>query len=227
MESTDTLPADAEPAIAPEKPTLPPAPEEECGIPTDIPGILPTPEPAAEPDPLHQQLEAICDSLAELRAEFAAKLRYDEGRQVVIDRQYQELERFRKEEADKHSRAIVNDVICTIDTVEKNATFYEDMEPTPENFAKLLRLFNGFSEDLRDILENNDIFTYRSEPGSEFNAKRQRVLKTIPTADAALDKAIAHSLRWGFETIENRVIRHELVAVHVYKPDAVTETPSH
>ncbi len=184
--------------------------------------------PEHTPDGIARQLEGIATSLQELRGEFASKLRYDEGRQIVIDRQYEELERFRKEEAEKHSRAIVHDLISEIDSVEKNAAFYQGMEPTPENFSKLLRLFNSFSEDLRDLLENNDIITYRSEAGSPFNAKRQRVLKTIPTADAVLDRSVAQSLRWGFETTEGRLIRHELVAVYVCKPapSQTAETPA-
>ncbi len=224
-----TSPEDTEPAV--------PLPEMDATGLSEVPSSLPAEEPPADapqeaplpqPDAISLCLEGIASSLQELRAEFNSKLRYDEGRQIVIDRQHEELERFRKEEAGKLSRALILDIISEIDSVEKNADFYQGMEPTPENFAKLLRLFNGFSEDLRDLLENNDIITYRSEPGTPFNARRQRVLKTVPTTDAELDKTVARSLRWGFETTEGRLIRHELVAVHVCKPaaEAASQAPT-
>jgi len=167
--------------------------------------------------PITRGLDDIMTRLSGLSDDFARKLRYDESKQTIIDRQHAELERYRRDEAFKLSKAIIMDVISEVDSAEKNSKFYENLEDSPENYAKLRKLVLGISDDLRDLLERNDIFAYRSEPGSSFDAKRQRVLKTVPTGDEALAKTIHESVRWGFESAD-KVVRHELVNVYAYDP---------
>ena len=86
--------------------------------------------------------------------------------------------------------------------------------PSPENYAKLRKLVLAHAEDLRDLLENNDIDSFRTEAGAAFNHKRHSVLKTVVTDDPSLAKTIQASLRWGFEK-DGKVIRPEKVAVYV------------
>lgn len=181
-----------------------------------------SPEPPSEAvaidiSPITQGMEELKKQLCELSDGFARKLRQDESKQVIIDRQHAELERYRQDEAFKLSKAIIMDVIAEVDSAEKSSKHYENLDVSPENFAKLKRLVLGISDDLRDLLERNDIYSYRSEPGTPFNAKRHRVLKTIPTGDAALAKTLQESVRWGFEAAD-KVIRHELVNVYAYDP---------
>ncbi len=250
MDNTDTLPTidspeteSMTPSIAIETP-LPPSGDAEGLSPTpplpEIPStadeyISPAPAagtdspPASQelPPAILQQLTAIGSTLENLQQRFDDKLRYDESKQLIIDRQHNELEQFRREEFTKLNRAIIQDVIGEIDSVEKHGKFYEALEATPENFAKLLKLFHEFSEDLRDLLERNDVTAYRSESGDIFDAKRQRVLKTVPTDNASLNRTIEENMRWGFE-LNGKVIRPELVSVYVLRtPQETGEAPSH
>ena len=153
------------------------------------------------------------DALSEA---FAGKLRYDAAKQVIIDRQYAELESFKRAEFAKLSNAIIMDVIDEIDSAEKGTRYFAEQECTPENYEKLKKMLMGTAESLVDLLERNDVYSYRSEPGSAFDAKRQRVLRVVPTEDAAADRTIQESLRPGFER-ENRVLRPEMVAVYALR----------
>lgn len=202
--------------------------EEPCTCEEDvktIPDVDPDIEPGALQDimellsGLGGKLEALQSGQTLLLKDFESKLKYDAGKQAVIDRQHEELERYRHEESAKLSKAIILDIINEVDSAEKNSAFYSALEPTPENFAKLLRLLMQSADDMRDLLERHDITSYRAESGEPFNAKRQRVLKTVPTDKPELDRTVNASMRWGFESPE-RVIRHELVCVNVYKEPA-------
>ena len=158
--------------------------------------------------------------LTDLEKDFASKLKYDASKQQIIDRQHEELERYRSAQAEKVSRGIINDVIQEIDDVEKTQKFYANADPTPENYAKLLKLCMDYSESLRDLLERHDVYAFRSEAGSQFSAKRQRAMRTVPVADEACARTIQESLRWGFEDESGKVIRPEMVNVYVYlQPD--------
>ncbi len=199
---------------------LPPVQEEEpyATEPSEKESALqPSAASAVDFTPITQGLDGIMTRLSGLSDDFARKLRYDESKQTIIDRQHAELERYRRDEAFKLGKAIIMDVISEVDSAEKSSKFYENLEDSPENYAKLKKLVLGTSDDLRDLLERNDIFAYRSEPGSSFDAKRQRVLKTVPTGDEALAKTIHESVRWGFESAD-KVVRHELVNVYAYDP---------
>ncbi len=177
-------------------------------------------EPLNDSAPISHDLQEVLGHLTSqmelLQKSFEEKLKYDESKQTVIDRQYNELERYRHEESTKLSRAIIMDVIGEIDDVEKSNKYYDKLEPTAENFSKLLKLFREFSADLCDLLERHDITSYCCEPGEFFNPKRQRVLKTVLTDRPELDKTVMETARRGFES-DSRIIRHELVNVYVFK----------
>lgn len=183
--------------------------------PTNEPQELPT----VDFSPVLNALSAVDTQLKNLSDDFARKLKYDASKQEIIDRQHAELERYRREEAAKQTRAIVMDLIAEIDGAERSSEHFATAEATPENYAKLLKLVCGYAEDLRDLLENHDVIAYRSEPGTLFNGKRHSALKTIPTDNPELAKSIQSSIRWGFE-MNDKVIRLEKVAVYVLQKPA-------
>lgn len=160
------------------------------------------------------QLTYLQEQMKSIREDFNAKLRYDISKKEIIDRQYQELDAYHREVHEKLSKAIIMDIISEIDGAERSAEHYGALEVTPENYAKLKKLVLAQAEDLRDLLENNDIVSYRTEAGEPFNHRRHSVLKTIPTDDPSLGKTIQASLRWGFEK-DGKVVRPEKVAVYI------------
>lgn len=170
---------------------------------------------------LQTQVTELSASLGTLQAQatklsedFNAKLRYDASKKEIIDKQFQELDAYHREAHEKLSKAIVMDLISEIDGAERSAEHYETLAPTQENYAKLKKLIMSHADDLRDVLENNEIESYRTAPGDPFDHKRHSVLKTIPTDDPTLAKTIQASLRSGYVKAE-KVIRPEKVAVYV------------
>ena len=189
----------------------------------ETPSALPAQETAAVfAEELKCQLDSVKDAvekqIAALRASFESKLKYDKHKEEIIDRQHKELEGYRAGLVQKVSLQIANDIILLIDDTEKLSAFYEKAEYSEANYKKLLKIYMSFSEELRDILDKHDIFAFRCEPGSPFNAKRQRAMKTTETPDQSLDKTVKESLRWGFEN-EGKMIRNEMVNVYVYKEE--------
>lgn len=172
--------------------------------------------PATGETPLSARMDILEQKMDALNEAFAGKLRYDASKQVIIDRQYSELEALRHAEFAKLSNAIIMDVIDEIDAAEKSTRYFENQESTPENYEKMKKMLMGTAESLIDLLERNEVYSYRSEPGSSFNPKRQRVLRVVPTEDSSKDKTIQESLRAGFER-EERVLRPELVAVYAFR----------
>lgn len=170
---------------------------------------------------LQTQVTELSASLGTLQAQatklsedFNAKLRYDASKKEIIDKQFQELDAYHREAHEKLSKAIVMDLISEIDGAERSAEHYESLAPTQENYAKLKKLIMAHADDLRDVLENNEIESYRTAPGDPFDHKRHSVLKTIPTDDPTLVKTIQASLRSGYVK-GDKVIRPEKVAVYV------------
>ncbi len=215
-------PENSEPENAPasEEESVPEPPVEEPS-PSSLPveGEPPVTEDESAPQrpdlsPILEQLTFLQAEMKALRDDFNAKLRYDASKKEIIDRQYQELDAYHREVHEKLSKAIVMDIISEIDGAERSAEHYGALEATPENYAKLKKLVLAQAEDLKDLLENNDIVSYRTEAGEPFNHKRHSVLKTVLTCDPHLAKTIQASLRWGFEK-DGKVVRPEKVAVYI------------
>ncbi len=224
----DELPSEpeAEPQVTgeplPEGEESPAEPEEAAAEPEAAPAQTVDLAPVLEAlSALQTQVTELSASLGTLQAQatklsedFNAKLRYDASKKEIIDKQFQELDAYHREAHEKLSKAIVMDLISEIDGAERSAEHYESLAPTQENYAKLKKLIMAHADDLRDVLENNEIESYRTAPGDPFDHKRHSVLKTIPTDDPTLVKTIQASLRSGYVK-GDKVIRPEKVAVYV------------
>lgn len=224
----DELPSEpeAEPQATgeplPEGEESPAEPEEAAAEPEAAPAQSVDLAPVLEAlSALQTQVTELSASLGTLQAQatklsedFNAKLRYDASKKEIIDKQFQELDAYHREAHEKLSKAIVMDLISEIDGAERSAEHYESLTPTQENYAKLKKLIMAHADDLRDVLENNEIESYRTAPGDPFDHKRHSVLKTIPTDDPTLVKTIQASLRSGYVK-GDKVIRPEKVAVYV------------
>ncbi len=214
-------PAEPEEATA-ETEEVPAQPKEAAAEPEAAPAQTVDMAPVLEAlSALQTQVTELSASLGTLQAQatklsedFNAKLRYDASKKEIIDKQFQELDAYHREAHEKLSKAIVMDLISEIDGAERSAEHYESLAPTQENYAKLKKLIMSHADDLRDVLENNEIESYRTAPGDPFDHKRHSVLKTIPTEDSTLAKTIQASLRSGYVKAE-KVIRPEKVAVYV------------
>ena len=76
-----------------------------------------------------------------------------------------------------------------------------------------------YADDIADILETYDAEVYRTEKGTEFDARVHKVLKKIATSDVGLNKKVAYSMADGYY-YDNRVLMKENVAVYMYEGES-------
>ncbi len=173
-------------------------------------------EPSNQAPPsLADEITQIEATLSKLTKRIEDYIAYSQKLQLIIDRQHDELERYRRGESRNLSLAVILDIIQELDSTRKTQDYYKELEPSPENYLKMHKFFSTFSQSLADILERHEVFTYQSNPGDRFAPKRQRIAKTIPTDDPSLVQTVAETIRLGFESADQTVIRHEGVAVYV------------
>ncbi len=166
-------------------------------------------------------LSGIEDQLNRLHEEFQSKLKYDAHKDKMIDKLHKELQEYKGDILKKYLKSMTMDLIQTTDNIRKLAGYYNSKDPSENDPAKLLELLKAIPSDLDDLFFRQGINTYTCE-GDEFEASRQKVLKTCETSDPFRDKKIAESLRPGYEW-DDQVIRPEMVAVYVYKADGETD----
>jgi molecular chaperone GrpE (heat shock protein) len=96
--------------------------------------------------------------------------------------------------------------------------FFENAEFSETNFRKLLISYRGIAEGLQDwLLEKFDVSNYRCAKETLFDPKRQRAIKTAKTDDNAKNKLVKTSLRSGYQTGDEIILRPEIVEVYVYE----------
>jgi len=160
-----------------------------------------------------QELRGIGQQLDQIRQEFQSKLRYDAHKDRMIDKLHKELQEHKGDILKKYLRSLVMDIIQVIDNIRKLADHYNSRELDEKDSPKLLRLLGDIPSDLEDIFYRQGINVYTCEE-ENFDATRQKVLKTIETSDISKDKTIVESIRPGYEW-DDQVVRPEIVTVYV------------
>ena len=223
---TEASSVEAAPEAPAENPAVDAAPSESPAAEEQPPLAAPQIQRSDVQEVVSAETEKLLSKMAELQAAFDAKLRYDEKKQAIIDRQAAELESFKKGLLEKSTLAFAQDLIAEVDSAEKLARYYEAAECTEDNFRKLKKALKDVSLSLCDILEKYGILSYRTEPGETFDPRRQRARLTTKTGDKALDKTVKALLGAGFEQerddgASTKVLRPELVDVYVFDPSLV------
>lgn len=167
--------------------------------------------------PIHGQLSKIEEQLAHIQDEFQSKLKHDAHKDRMIDKLHKELQEYKGDIIIKYMKSAFLDLIQTNDNIRKLADYYTSRELSEDDFTKLLQILKELPSDLDDVFFRQGVNAYICEE-DEFDAKRQKVLKTIETSDKSKDKIIAERLRPGYEW-DDQVIRPEMVSVYVYKKE--------
>ena len=163
---------------------------------------------------LGENLEQIKNAQTALARDFATKLKYDATKQGQIDKLYQENQRYRDDVIEKFKQQVVLAVIEQIDDAEKQISHFDKQEETEKNYAKLLNCFRDVTVSFQDmLLERFDVSAFQCEPGTPFDPKRQRALRTSDTSEASQNKTVAATLRPGYEKNDGTVVRPEMVEV--------------
>lgn len=174
-------------------------------------------------DPVSFKMDEILQQLKELKREFQGKLKYDSHKEKIIDTLHGELQAHKDDILKKFMISFVMDIIQFIDNLRKLTQHYSGKNLTEDDATRLLNLIDGIPTDLEDICCRLGVMPFTCE-ASQFDPGRQRVLKRIETDEEEKDKAIAESLRPGYEW-DGKVIRPEMVAVYAFTaPQTETET---
>ena len=172
--------------------------------------------------PLIEKLERIKYGQTALAKEFSAKIKYDATKQGQIDKLYQENQAYRNEIIEKFKIQLILAVIEQIDNADKQISHYTKQEAAEQNYSKLLRDFCDVTASFQDmLLERFDVSTFRCKPGTPFDPKRQRALKTLDTSETSQNKTVAATLRPGYEKnngTTSMIVRPEMVEVFRYTP---------
>ena len=211
--AVDAVASDGTDGIAPDP--IPAVPGEESGEESSGAEV----EPAADLPPAlsRDDLQAVLRSLSTLQEQFDAKLRFDAGKQTVIDRQHEELEKFRKDLAWNLVKPVFLDIVRVIDDIEGQLPFFKNPEK-PASTEDVLKFLSALGDDLRDILAGKGVESYTAETGEPFVPVRQNIVKTVPTADPSLNKVVVEQARPGYAASNGQtILRPAQVRVYAYK----------
>lgn len=180
---------------------------------TDVTGES---SPAGEPTPVAEigeaaesadvvvLIERLAAEMAGLRADFAAKIRYDEVKEQQIARMHDELQAFR---AGLHLR-LLQPVFTDLITMHDDLA--DALVPDgPKDELESLR------ESILETLSRNGVASY-SVHSDGVDRSRQRVIRTVETGDESLDHHVQRRIRVGFEYDNGKIIRPEWVAAYRY-----------
>ena len=130
----------------------------------------------------------------------------------MINRLHKELEYYKQESADRFvdqlMKAVIKvrkDMIKMINSSKWDAMSREDLQ----------REYTYIFEDLTDLLEQQNIDPYQTEPGETFDASIHQP-KLEVTEDPKLDKTIKESLAEGYRK-RDKVLLPERVVVYQYR----------
>ncbi len=187
-----------------------------------VPEVASAAETATPPDnQLREKLEAIQQVLATLQEMFDDKIAEDTHKSGLFDNMHRELTKFQNGALDKIVDTIALDIIQLVDSTKGYYRVYETKEPTEENYQKLLRIVKGIAEDMQDILYRQSIESYKVT-GHEVDARRQKIIQTVPTDNPARNNLIAVRTADGYEK-DGKVLRPERIKIFKYEP-ATDET---
>lgn len=135
-----------------------------------------------------------------------------EVKDEMINKLHKELDYYKQESADR----FVDQVMKAVIKVRKDMKRNLDCEKWEENSADdIRREYLYIFEDLTDLLEQQNIDAFSTEPGSDFDAALHQP-KLELTDDPSMDKKVKESLGEGYKK-GNKVIQPERVIVYQYK----------
>lgn len=156
-----------------------------------------------------QEEKEVITLLKELSEKFDKKIAVDKHKNELFDKMYDELNSYKTDIYSKILKPIIMDLIMYIDDTNK---ILRDIEK--DNAEKIFKVLKDVPEDLLEVLERNGVEAFH-ENTEIFNAKTQRVLKTIPTDDPEMDDKIESRIRQGYKW-NDKVIKPEMIQCYKY-----------
>ena len=162
---------------------------------------------ASEPDTIVDaqiSVETVLSLFEALNTKFDEKIACDSHKNALFDKMYAELDTYKNDIYFKMLKPFILDTIMLIDDLNK---LIRDIDSS--DAEKVFKVLSQLPRDLLDILERNGIEAFNDE-SDKFNAKTQKVLKTISTDDPELDNKIESRVRHGYRWDE-KIIKPEMI----------------
>jgi molecular chaperone GrpE len=162
----------------------------------------------AESPDVVRLVERIADEVAGLRADFNARIRYDEVKERQITSMHEELQGFR---AGLHLRLL--------------QPMFTDLIGMHDDLVDALSLadasaeLESFKGSVLETLSRNGVSSYTVD-SDEVDTARQRVIRAVTTSDETLDRRVQRRVRVGFEYDNGKVLRPEWVVAYRYTRNA-------
>ena len=135
-----------------------------------------------------------------------------EVKDEMINKLHKELDYYKQDAADRFIDQLMKAVI----KVRKDMTRLTTSDVWEEMSADdLRREYQYCLEDISDLLEQQNIDPFNSEPGDDFDASIHQA-KVEATDDASLDKKVKESISEGYKK-GDKVLIPERVIVYQYK----------
>ena len=151
---------------------------------------------------------------------FDEKLRYDESKQRVIDRQHDELTGHRANLVAQAARPFILGMIRHHGEIGKLLAALGEQGGAELPSGKVCELFESLQQDVEDVLGENGVDAYRADVSAPFDPVRQTVIgKAVPTTDAARSGTVAACFGPGFEH-GGRILVKARVSAYRFKPPA-------
>lgn len=163
----------------------------------------------------HSDIDNIVKKIEELKLCFEEKIMEDAYKNDLFDKMHKELTDCRNEVYEKIANVMALDIIQLTDAVKSDCNFYSGKQADEENYKKLLNSVEGIAQELEDILYRQNIEPYHVE-GEDVDARKQKIIQTIPTEDKEKDNKVAQRTACGYEK-NGKVLRQERIKIYKYK----------
>lgn len=183
---------------------------------------------------IHELGASLSQQLVDLKGSVDRELRAEAAREKVVDRLHAELQEYKQDLLLSMMRPVFLDLIQLHDDIGKILDAHEppdlsgeavdssDEPAAPVNpdapRPPLLGLVAGIRQGIEDILYRQGVEPFTTMDDG-FDARRQRVVSTVPTDDPQRVRSVAARLRQGFRAGE-RIIRPEIVTVYSTSVDS-------
>jgi molecular chaperone GrpE len=187
-------------------------------------GVAESPEQTtAPPAQLTALLLDLKRSAERMESLFRNKIQLDAGREAMIDRLHAEIQEYKDDLAFKILKPLANGLINLHDDVGKLVVASRARHDDPSANA-VADALDSVRDDIEDTLEQAGFVAFVTER-ADFDPKRQRAVRTIPTTEPGLDRTVAERLRKGF-VYDGKLVRPELVNVYIAQTPAQVEAQS-
>lgn len=157
-------------------------------------------------------MERISHAIKYLNKKFDSEILNAQNRDSTVKAIYKEMNEYKAGLVEKAMKNVLYDIADLREMMLKQLRNWR--EKNEESVS--LEDFEGYADDLADILERYDVTIYKGSPGQENIAVRQKIIRKVETEDDSLVKKVAESLGYGYEYNE-KVLYPEKISIYVKK----------